>query len=193
MSGLDSMILQALERSREGKDLIWRAVRTGCQENPIPPTLTTACGWARRASATRTCAWPSTATSASTSRKVGSACPAGTEAGLVSPHWHCHGKRGTHGKAHPGHHHEINVTCRNIPKPNFQKADFSPKGRVWLIPVFAMRRRERSKVLRQSTGNSFCLLFEQSLLLPGSEAVVLPWWPSVLHCVIWEMLGWLKR
>jgi len=73
MSGLDSMILQALEHSKEVKDLIWRAVRTGCQENPIRPTLTTVSGWAQRASVTQTCAWPSTATSASTSQKVGSA------------------------------------------------------------------------------------------------------------------------
>ena len=73
MSGLDSMILQALELSKEAKDLIWRAVRTGCQENPIRQTLTTVSGWAQRASVTQTCAWPSTATSASTSQKVGSA------------------------------------------------------------------------------------------------------------------------
>lgn len=93
MSGSASTILQALERSREGKDLIWRAVRTGCQESPIPPTPTTACGWARRASATPTCAWPSTATSASTSHKVGSACPAATQGGQLAPPWHCCGCR----------------------------------------------------------------------------------------------------
>lgn len=73
MSGLDSMILQALERSKEAKDLIWRAVRTGCQENRIRQTLTTVSGWAQQASVTQTCAWPSTATFASTSQKVGSA------------------------------------------------------------------------------------------------------------------------
>lgn len=73
MSGLDSMILQALEHSKEVKDLIWRAVRTGCRENPIRQTLTTVSGWAQRASVTQTCAWPSTAMSASTSQKVGSA------------------------------------------------------------------------------------------------------------------------
>lgn len=87
MSGLDSMILQALERSKEAKDLIWRAVRTGCQENPIRQTLTTVSGWAQQANVTQTCAWPSTATSASTSQKVGSASlllPAGIVGGRLS-------------------------------------------------------------------------------------------------------------
>lgn len=81
------------------------------------------------------------------------------------------------GEAPPGHRHKINVICDDIPKHSFQKTKFSPKGRVWVTPIFSVSRRER-----QSTGNSFSLLSEQSLLLPGSEAVVLPWCPSL--CIL---------
>lgn len=99
MSGSASMILQALEHSKGAKDLIWRAVRTGCQESPIPPMLTTVSGWAQQASVTRTCAWPSTAMSASTSQKVSSASP-------LLPADMCQEKRGLHGGGQPEHHPE---------------------------------------------------------------------------------------
>lgn len=97
---------------------------------------------------------------------------------------------GMQGEAPPEHHHQMSVIRDDAPKRGFQKLKFSPKGRVWVTPVLAVsRRRERSKDLRQSTGNSFSLLSEQSLLLPGSEPCCCL---DVLHCVFWEVLGWLK-
>lgn len=72
MSGLGSTISPALVLCREKKGLIFRAVRIGFQESPIPPMPTTVSEWAPPASATQTCVWPSTAMFASTSQEVGS-------------------------------------------------------------------------------------------------------------------------
>lgn len=159
MSGLHSMILQALERSKEAKDLIWRAVRTGCQENRIHQTLITASGWAQPGSVTRTCAWPSTATCASTSQQVGSASlllSADIPGSQVS-WWHVPEKN--------------RAACRGLsrPLPLYQVARQQPHSlckEFGPLQSAIYRHKERGEALMWSFGTSFSPLFEQSVLLP---------------------------